>query len=794
MSKFPRLGKIDESIVKLMETRGTSNFETSKLLAWMRISSAYKGGLSIESVPKDATFDTTYGNTNRSGRVGVDFAGVSVYAEPDRTLRPSPTIDSMSLVNNARGLSRKASFSITCYTLAQLEKLSPYFLEPGYTVLIEYGWNIPKSHAQRPDLSKKGPCKIASYNQFATVLNKRIDSGGTYDGFMGYITGGGIKAGDNQTWIIDVDVTTLGEIPAYLQTNRTSGAQKIETQETALTYSPSDVDDEDDPGKQLFMMMYNRLPAGKRTDQMKKMMDTKDIRGVPFSDVGNYVNIHPDLPGALSTSFEGKNLDGAAKIPNGSMIFSDHSFIRLELAFKIIQDYILNLSATIAAEGCTDLTTQSFLIEANNTICRGHKWMFSTDPSVLYVPNTNLPDFGLMAALSNDTASNVTFVELDPTTGVPTKDPIDGNPFKLSKVGTPTHYSFPSPDAYSSGAFPDIDSRSDVSKLETDAYQWGYLRNLYVNLDFFIEVLGKANYVAKDCYYDLLNGISGAVNALWNFQIITADVPIQVDGKWKTKTAVTVIDESFTGKLSKPFLDSVPSFTMSGVTTPFMSANLSIDIPSAMQNSILGKRNSAKKDDELELTTEGQTPDIKYIFADDPDPVMAILNSLRSETDSHASGDDDGKTPDKSDENRKASVNLFLGTGTVLPFVADAQDVTDANTGWWDEWSRRSAGYLQNIMIVGVWGDCTLLKRLETVPYTEGDEASDGSAIDPMLLPITFEFELHGFSGLQLGDVFKIIDLPKRYKKSILQVTKIDHKLSGMQWITSVTAQMRNTG
>ena len=137
MSKFPQLGIPSGDVIKAMNDRANSNVLTSKLMAWMRVSSALttklSNGLSIETIPKDATFDTTYGDgiSDRSGRIGVAFNGDSVYALNDRTLRPSPTIESLSLTNNARGLSRKASFSITCYTLAQAEALSPYFLEPG---------------------------------------------------------------------------------------------------------------------------------------------------------------------------------------------------------------------------------------------------------------------------------------------------------------------------------------------------------------------------------------------------------------------------------------------------------------------------------------------------------------------------------------------------------------------------------------------------------------------------------------------------------------------------------------
>ena len=830
MSKFPQLGIPSGDVIKAMNDRANSNVLTSKLMAWMRVSSALttklSNGLSIETIPKDATFDTTYGDgiSDRSGRIGVAFNGDSVYALNDRTLRPSPTIESLSLTNNARGLSRKASFSITCYTLAQAEALSPYFLEPGYTVLIEYGWNTDEALKHKAVLdSDGGVCAIARYSNWAHILNKRVKSLGAYDGFMGYITGGGMKSGDNETWILDVEVTTLGEIPAYLQQNRTGGANDDDPEVTGKTFDVDKIEDANDDemiGRKYFMMMYNRLPAGKRTEKLKDLIDEPDGRDLKddeaptlWSNPGNFVNMEPELAEQLSNQFGGETAKSdeklTFKIPSGVSIFTDQSYIRLELAFAIINNYVVELGP--APENKCGISTFSYEIDTNDTVLRAHKYMFSTDPSVLFIPNTNLPDFGLKWALAASTEADTTFVKTKKGPNgkgiVPDSDPINACPFKHKDSGLVDKYAFPSPETLRR---PKTD---ETTAVESKLYEWGYLRNLYINLDFFIGILEKTNYVTKDAYYDILNGISSAVNGYWNFQIHEKTVEQRGKGtkdKGKQVMALGVTDESFTGEVKLDFFKNIPSFQMRGVESPFITAGITIDIPSAMQNHILGKRNAtnaesgdASSEDKsgttTTLKTDGQNPELRGMFTNKPDPVLAILNSLKPPPNSTKTEDgaDEPTDSELEDKIRKANFDLFMGNASVIPFTADDSAALKSNTNmfsraWtWatDPVTDESLSELQEVMLVSSWGDSSLLKKFET-----GVEQPKSILVNPMLLPITFEFETHGMSGLQLGDVIRISDIPKKYEKTILQIVEINHQLSGMSWITSVKAQMRNTG
>ena len=38
-------------------------------------------------------------------------------------------------------ISRECTLSLQCFSLEQMEQMQKYFLEPGYSLCIEYGWN-----------------------------------------------------------------------------------------------------------------------------------------------------------------------------------------------------------------------------------------------------------------------------------------------------------------------------------------------------------------------------------------------------------------------------------------------------------------------------------------------------------------------------------------------------------------------------------------------------------------------------------------------------------------------------
>ena len=115
---FPQLSAINSTILERINSRIGNNLEASRLKPWIRIISSVGNWLQIESIPNSDNFTTRYGDYQKSGAIGLDINGKPVYVPNEkRGLRPSPTIDGLSVSNGSSGLSRKITFTITAYTL-----------------------------------------------------------------------------------------------------------------------------------------------------------------------------------------------------------------------------------------------------------------------------------------------------------------------------------------------------------------------------------------------------------------------------------------------------------------------------------------------------------------------------------------------------------------------------------------------------------------------------------------------------------------------------------------------------
>jgi len=806
MQLYTSLGVIDTEIEKTIRSRtGTNNVNVSNLIPWIRVASAVKDGMVLESTNSSNTFKTEYGQSGESGKIGRNFKGVEVYAPgTDRSFRPSPVIESLSVENGNQGLSRKSKFQITCFTLAQADELAKYFYEPGYTVLVEWGWNIRDSVEHRANLKDGGAQAIADYNKYKHIFEKRNLSKGTYDGFMGYITGGGFSNGDNDTYVMDVELTTIGEIPLYLQIqkagNFTNPEEHKEESKTGLIYDLDAISAESDIGKSLFMQMVNKLPPEKQTESVKRLLtDTVgDVNGNPWTEQYNYVNMDSLVPEILSKKIE----DGAlpikeqnVKIPKGLEIISTSGYIRAELAFKILNSYIVDLEP----DKNNTKGQYSFIINTNDTLLRAHPYMFSTDGSKVFIPNTKHPSFNIDRVIKTTQQTPAEFV--GKSDGVSFKI-IDQCPWPKSDK---PKYAFPSTIPIGPGTG-DIKIRTypelGTAPKQADAETFGYLRNLYINFDWFLDIITRPNYVAKDIYYDLLNGISMAVNSHWEFELLEQST----DDENRT-IHMGVVDTTFMGKVNIQSKDGetsiggnfkIPLFSTKGTNTPFITSNLDMNIPAVMRNSILGKRSVAGLS--FEHQTDGVTLEDKSyqrFFSNEPDPVMVILNTIKPNTGEttgvygpwytniKASPNPANTQTTSTDEIREQNLTLFLKLATIVPTI---QDRRKANLEDID---------VSSVLMVVAWKDTAFLKYVEQyakkLAKTETSKSEGTRTVtNPAILGIEFSFDILGVSGLKVGDLFQIQDIPGQFKNGIFQIFTTSHSLSSGMWLTSVTARMRN--
>jgi hypothetical protein len=392
--------------------------------------------------------------------------------------------------------------------------------------------------------------------------------------------------------------------------------------------------------------------------------------------------------------------------------------------------------------GKTDVSTN---IDVSNTIITAFQRIFSHDKKKLFIPNPNTPLFSIdFAAHSSGQQTN--FSEVRDFSVV------------SSQKTTIKKYSFPS-----TVNFPDNTYKK---------FQYGYLKNLYVNFDFAVGILDTKNLTVKDALYQILNGMSSAAGGIWDFQIQEMPVEKKDDhgNPISTNNVLTVIDlNCISNNDSEPH-----TFYTQGLRSIFMEANLEMDIGGAKMNQVIGNRLAASAPSAGKIINSSQPSMMGNLFSTTSTDM--VLNSIK-----YTPNAEKDATPfNKNDWAAAVKSNLksFLNDVGIYPRV-------EIPPGWGPKFD---ASILDNFY-VACFNSQTIFDALKN--NNDIVTITNDGGISP-LLPINFTFTIHGISGIQRGAKFKVYGLPSKYSTSgFFQVTSVKHILSGMLWKTEVTGGFR---
>ena len=844
MGFFPQLSNVYPELQKLLESRANNSNApwnnqdvykggVSGLSTWIRIVSTVDAGLVMESVHSPSTFEKRYGNSDKPGILGYEL-DMKTPVEIDgigRGLRPSPILTSLSVDEKAEGGSRLCSFDIQCYTQEQVDKLAQYLLEPSFHVLVEFGWNVSDAWNQR--IGGGGaidPCDVVKYDNWSTIKKKRAESKFTYDAMLGIITGGGITFGDGETYNLSVQVTGIGNVAEYMQTHR--GANRTDTAKnnSGESFSPKTIaaDAEDkEVGVALFKQMFNALPAAKRIPKVYNWFQTghteiRDINNDVFNKwayEGNFVNFDEVVKdylqrwltkGRAIRTKSGESL----KIPSDVNLFDEERFIRFEMAVAILNAYPIDL-APHSAGACTK-QSRSLKINIRDTFIGGFPHMFSTDKSKLYIPNTTAPNFNLNNVLTKsdeiDDIEYIKFNALNKTENqsnlhpkvneVPSDERSQRNGSAHDPAtgqSRPVPYAFPCEYDLNSSVISYTCDNSVLPVIENRKF-WGWLKDLYINFDFFCECLSKPNLVVRDVLYDMLNGMSGACNSIWKFQIQEKALTNDDDGPME----LTVSDMNFLGKVN-PYPDGMAIFQARGTKSPFIKSDFSVDTPGAMMSSVVQKKMA---DGTLDGSNEGPRPLFGNVFSTDKiDRAGTILLAVRTskeeknkEKDKEPTGNTPGSDTDSKEDAKAKSYELFAERAGIFSKIQDREgkiDIADTTI----DLKSSNDGVIEDLLTVGTWNDPAALKQIELIDKglvkgaPKSQTKKEAQKQNPPLIGAEFNFDIHGASGFKVGDQFRVKGLPSKFgAPSLYQVVKVDQALSTEGWTTSVKGKLRIIG
>ena len=134
-------------------------------------------------------------------------------------IRPMPGITNVSIQNKgAYGSLRQATVTFQCWDIKQLDILEQLYMRPGYTVLLEWGWNpYIDNSGKLVNLKKEDSAffnrKDINLQSYLSELRKfSLESNGNYDAMFGYVMNYGWKYRVDGGFDCHTEIISTGEL------------------------------------------------------------------------------------------------------------------------------------------------------------------------------------------------------------------------------------------------------------------------------------------------------------------------------------------------------------------------------------------------------------------------------------------------------------------------------------------------------------------------------------------------------------------------------------------------------
>lgn len=457
---------------------------------------------------------------------------------------PSPEIEKVQ-VQIIQELYRKCTVEWTCFSKAQLEYMTPYFLVPGITCVLEWGWNHynPKSLI---DLTSTTTLKRLFNNPYPLYTQHILHSRGNYDVMIGIIT--------LFEWSIDgnkikckTEITSKDRIYAGLVIDSSSTeSEKTGTEDKKDEKKPKPLDS-------LVQFTNNVLPLFKDVSA-DKAPESKPQLSKFVSYIKTY---HPNnWKEYVYGVFYGRDLQVDGPLQKGRNKEYDFDYksghnVDLWLNLGLVIEAINFHSAPLLGMNNEEM----FRVDIDDVVISGHPNLISTDGNKCLIPNAIAPKY-FYGSYGPDKTKNQSYTKGDWAKLVPcTRNPIPmPSSFKEAesqdklpdyRLGTTCEASdvrrddidaiinrirYENPDTsgdydvgWSSYEFPFYADRDSFpgSKPYPAKYS-GLLKHIYVNIKFLQELLNKSediktypNFIKK-----IMEGINSSCGNFWDFKLV----------------------------------------------------------------------------------------------------------------------------------------------------------------------------------------------------------------------------------------------------------------------------------
>jgi hypothetical protein len=369
--------------------------------AWVRMTSGVntidsKGQVTNELARKYVLQGGTLLN-NTSLRTGLGGGGTSTYdrLSPGGTsqrlgIRPMPGITGVDVQSKgAYGSLQEATVSFVAWDIKQLEELELLYMRPGYTVLLEFGWDYVKPSIPRYNiLDIAADTGVSLQEAFKDIYQKITDSDGNYDALLGYVKNYNWSARDDGGYDCTTTIISLGEVLESLKCNWIPMETTAFGENGLLGYGPKQ-------GNLGSIGAYEQGIIPGLIQELFYYMDQKANSGALLNYSREFND--PKFPGSKYQLFMTKRLGDIGKVDRGGLpkILGSarvEGYITLESFCDLLNNYVLlkDQSDRPLSQITTRETNQAGnIIPGSRLKCLASPLSLSTNYGICFVRNDN---------------------------------------------------------------------------------------------------------------------------------------------------------------------------------------------------------------------------------------------------------------------------------------------------------------------------------------------------------------------------------------------------------------------
>ena len=746
---------------------------------------------------------------------------------PDMFYRPLAGVKSVTVdYKNAYGSTRKATISWVCHTVDDLERLSPYFLNPGYMVLIEWGWSDMAASVTNNDP------QIKLDNAFRYGKARQRYTNGNYDCMLGVTTNYSFTINRDGGFDCTTEVISAG----YLMEGMTIPNQfTTDSTDARKRYWMSQGKSEEEADRQV-QSEENASQVTEETRMHTLQYFLKERLYIQIAEDGNIYNNKNTKDDYFIYTVEGTDVQAEKYL---SKDLDDKKTAEYTQETKELQTNFIQKEVW----GITSVDMKHLLTHGGFKI--GPK-MVDTD-QVNPIKETKEVTRKKVIEVTIRPAVYATwgYIEdkiLNPhiklTTVNPKKNYFE---FNSKKSRMAIHSNLRTTDLsvcllplYNVGAeqplpVPDF-TRGEVNN---ETYNFGYIRRVLINVDWFREIMLGATTVLEGVL-QVWAGVNDACINYWNFKLKTNDQSYDDTGQSAPENTdeQTVSEPQSEKKLDIFTRQMLQNKNHSFIERPMSPRHVSdADIETAINRYSIIDVNYA---DKVVDNVDGNI----YIFRTksfpiqgEPDKFTSIVRSMnfQSKLSSqvalnvfYSAQNSDGKVMGSPQTNTFRSLydysiggkicNISKDTFSMHPLKIDAPKTVDdkenREPGTTDEVELQAQAPYGHILRAflpmetkGYWVEVaqTDEKKINLtgiegmkIAVLLGDPPHPNISTATALVPLDCDVELEGISGLRIGNVFTMDHLPKIYQdKGVFQIIGITETVDKNSWVTKIKSQFR---